>query len=71
MERGRLTSDRGLDIAPRDWDDHFVEEQVPQSTALHSRLRDRRPYRVGPRPATRSDTRRSLRKLVRPPATPV
>ena len=25
---------------PREYDEHFVEEQVPHSTALHSRLRD-------------------------------
>ena len=48
LERGRLVSDRGLDIAPAEYDEHFVEEQVPHSNALHSRLRDRASYLCGP-----------------------
>ena len=30
----------GLDLAPVEYEEHFAEQQVPHSTALHSRLRD-------------------------------
>ena len=33
---------RGSTSHPREYDEHFVEEQVPHSNALHSRLRERR-----------------------------
>jgi coenzyme F420-reducing hydrogenase alpha subunit len=36
---GRIVSSRGLDIAVAEYDEHFTEEHVPHSTALHSRLR--------------------------------
>ena len=45
---GRIVSTRGLDIAPRDYDDHFEEEHVARSTALHARIRGRDAYLVGP-----------------------
>jgi sulfhydrogenase subunit alpha len=48
LERGRLASSRGLDIEPAEYENHFVEEQIPHSTALHSRLRERGSYLVGP-----------------------
>jgi sulfhydrogenase subunit alpha len=48
LERGRLASSRGLDIGPAEYEEHFAEEQVPHSTALHSRLRGRGSYLVGP-----------------------
>jgi len=48
IERGRIVSDRGLDIVPAEYDEHFVEEHVERSTALHSRLRDRGTYLCGP-----------------------
>jgi coenzyme F420-reducing hydrogenase alpha subunit len=48
IEDGRLVSDRGLDIAPAEFTDHVVEEQIPHSTALHARIRDRGNYLVGP-----------------------
>jgi sulfhydrogenase subunit alpha len=48
LERGRLASSRGLDIGPAEYEEHFVEAQVPHSTALHSRLRERGSYLVGP-----------------------
>jgi coenzyme F420-reducing hydrogenase alpha subunit len=41
MNEGRLVSSAGLDIAPREWERHFVEEQVERSTALHARIADR------------------------------
>jgi len=47
IERGRIVSDRGLDIAPADYEEHFVEEHVERSTALHSRL-DGGTYLLGP-----------------------
>jgi coenzyme F420-reducing hydrogenase alpha subunit len=48
IESGRLISSAGLEIGPREFLDHVVEEQVPHSTALHSRLRERGNYVVGP-----------------------
>ncbi len=48
FNEGRLVSNRGLDIDIRDYDDHFVEQHVEHSTALHSVLRDRGAYFVGP-----------------------
>jgi coenzyme F420-reducing hydrogenase alpha subunit len=48
IESGRLISSAGLDIGPHEFTDHVVEEQVPHSTALHSRLAERGNYMVGP-----------------------
>jgi sulfhydrogenase subunit alpha len=48
VDRGRIVSDRGLDIAPAQFDEHVVEEQVEHSNALHSRLRARGSYLTGP-----------------------
>jgi sulfhydrogenase subunit alpha len=48
LERGRLVSSSGLDIGPGQYEEHFVEEHVPHSTALHSRLRDGGAYLCGP-----------------------
>jgi coenzyme F420-reducing hydrogenase alpha subunit len=48
IESGRLVSSGGLDLSPAEYDDHFAEEQVPHSTALHSRLRTGERYLVGP-----------------------
>jgi coenzyme F420-reducing hydrogenase alpha subunit len=48
IDAGRIVSDKGLDIAVRDYGDHFVEEHRPHSNALHSRLRERGAYFVGP-----------------------
>jgi coenzyme F420-reducing hydrogenase alpha subunit len=45
---GRLVSNRGLDIPVSAYDDHFAEEHVAHSTALHSVIRGRGPYMVGP-----------------------
>jgi sulfhydrogenase subunit alpha len=45
---GRLVSNRGLDIAVREYDQHFVEAQVPHSNALHATLRARGAYLCGP-----------------------
>jgi coenzyme F420-reducing hydrogenase alpha subunit len=48
IERGRLRSSHGLDIAPGEYEEHFSEEHVEHSTALHSRLHGVGPYLVGP-----------------------
>jgi coenzyme F420-reducing hydrogenase alpha subunit len=48
FNEGRLVSNKGLDIAVRDYEQHFVEEHVPHSNALHSVLRQRGAYHVGP-----------------------
>jgi sulfhydrogenase subunit alpha len=49
IESGRLASSSGLNIGPSEYEEHFAEEQVPHSTALHSRLRpDGRAYLCGP-----------------------
>ncbi len=48
FNEGRIVSNRGLDIAAADYDDHFDEMHVERSTALQSRLRDGTSYLVGP-----------------------
>jgi sulfhydrogenase subunit alpha len=48
IERGRIRSDAGLDLAPAEYDEHFVEEHVERSNALHSRLRTGGTYLCGP-----------------------
>ena len=49
IESGRLGSSGGLDIGPDEYEDHFAEEHVEHSTALHSRMRaDGRAYLCGP-----------------------
>jgi coenzyme F420-reducing hydrogenase alpha subunit len=45
---GRIVSSKGLDIEPREYDAHFVEDHVPYSNALHSRIRGRGAYLCGP-----------------------
>ncbi len=45
---GRIASSQGLDIAVGEYEDHFVEEQVEHSTALHARIKGRGSYLVGP-----------------------
>jgi len=48
IHEGRIVSNRGLDIARSDFLQHFSEQQVAHSNALHGRYRDGRPYLVGP-----------------------
>lgn len=45
---GRLVSNKGLDFPIEDFFDHIEEEQVEHSTSLHSRIRGRGAYHVGP-----------------------
>ena len=48
INEGRLISNKGLDISPCDYEEHFAEEHVPYSNALHSTLLERGAYFVGP-----------------------
>ena len=48
IERGRVASDRDLDIAVAEYEEHFVEEHVERSNALHSRTREGASYLCGP-----------------------
>ncbi|MFY9268370.1 MAG: Ni/Fe hydrogenase subunit alpha [Candidatus Manganitrophaceae bacterium] len=48
FNEGRIVSNKGLDIHIQDYEHHFKETQVPHSTALHSSLKDRGAYLVGP-----------------------
>lgn len=48
FNEGRLISNRGLNIAVREYEQHFVEEHVKHSNALHSVHKERGAYHVGP-----------------------
>jgi sulfhydrogenase subunit alpha len=48
LNEGRLVSNRGLDIDPAEYEDHFLEQHVKHSNALHSVVRGRGSYLVGP-----------------------
>jgi sulfhydrogenase subunit alpha len=48
IHEGRLVSNRGLDIPVREFLNHFDEEHVAHSNALHGRTQDGEPYLVGP-----------------------
>jgi coenzyme F420-reducing hydrogenase alpha subunit len=48
IQRGRIVSNRGLDLAPAQWEETFEETQVDWSNALHARVRGRGAYHVGP-----------------------
>jgi len=48
FNEGRLVSSRGLDIDIADYDNEFEERHVAHSTALHSVLKRRGAYLVGP-----------------------
>jgi coenzyme F420-reducing hydrogenase alpha subunit len=48
MNEGRIVSSAGLDIDASRYEEHFEERQVAHSTALHSVIRERGPYFVGP-----------------------
>ena len=48
IDRGRIVSNRGLDVAVPEYDEHFVEEHVEWSNALHSFLKERGSYLCGP-----------------------
>ncbi len=48
LNEGRLVSNRDIDIDIADYDTQFEERQVAHSTALHSVVKRRGPYLVGP-----------------------
>jgi coenzyme F420-reducing hydrogenase alpha subunit len=48
LNEGRIVSSAGLDIAIDEYEDTFIEEHVPHSTALHSVRRGHGAYLVGP-----------------------
>jgi coenzyme F420-reducing hydrogenase alpha subunit len=48
LNEGRLASNRGLEIDAAEYEDHFVELHVKHSHALHSVVRGRGSYLVGP-----------------------
>jgi coenzyme F420-reducing hydrogenase alpha subunit len=48
FNEGRIVSNRGLDIAANEFDEHVIEEHVAYSNALHSTLKDRGSYLAGP-----------------------
>lgn len=48
FNEGRLVSNKGLDISVHDYDNHFMEEHVQYSNALHSLRKERGAYFVGP-----------------------
>jgi coenzyme F420-reducing hydrogenase alpha subunit len=48
IDSGIPTTDRGLQFAVADFEQHILEEQVEHSTALHARLAGRSRYLAGP-----------------------
>lgn len=48
FNEGRLVSNRGLDIPLCEYENHFTEEHVPHSNALHSKTKEGGAYFVGP-----------------------
>lgn len=48
MNEGRIVSSRGLAIPAKDYEEHFYEQQVPYTNALHSFIKPRGAYLVGP-----------------------
>lgn len=48
MARGSVSSTSGLNIKVEDYDSHFEESHVPHSTALHSKIKGKGSYLVGP-----------------------
>jgi len=50
INEGRFKSSEGLDIDEMNYREHVYEKQKPYSTALHSYLKDRDSFMVGPLP---------------------
>lgn len=48
FNEGRLISSKGLDISVREFDEHFAEQHVAHSNALHCVLKERGAYFTGP-----------------------
>src|SRR5436309_2988686 len=47
FNEGRLISNKGLNISPSQYDDHFMEWHEPTSTALFSKFKERGAYLAG------------------------
>jgi len=50
INEGRLRSSEGFNINEKDYRDYIYEKQKPYSTALHSLIKDRGSFMVGPLP---------------------
>ena len=48
LNEGRLISNRGLNLDAAEYEDYFIEQHVKHSNALHSIIRGRGSYLVGP-----------------------
>ncbi len=48
FNEGRVVSNKGLNLDVQDYEQHFVEEHVPHSHALHSTIKARGAYFAGP-----------------------
>lgn len=48
FNEGRIISNKGLDISVEEYEDHFEEEHISHSTALHSILDKKTEYFTGP-----------------------
>ncbi len=48
MNEGRIASSKGIDCMQEAFDEHFQEQQVSYSNALHARVKGRGAYFVGP-----------------------
>jgi coenzyme F420-reducing hydrogenase alpha subunit len=48
LNEGRIVSNKGIDIDVSEYEKYFVEEHVEHSTALHSTIKGRGAYLVGP-----------------------
>jgi len=48
LNEGRIVSNKGLDIDASEYEDRFFEQHVKHANALHSQLRERGSYMVGP-----------------------
>jgi coenzyme F420-reducing hydrogenase alpha subunit len=48
FNEGHVVSSKRLDISAREFDEHFIEEHVPHSNALHCSMKGRGAYSVGP-----------------------
>lgn len=48
FNEGHIVSSQGIDIPVQEYPEHFVEVHVAHSTALHSRIKERDNYFVGP-----------------------
>ena len=63
FNEGRLVSNRGLDIDAADYEDHFVEQHVKHSNALHSVVRGAGLLSGRTAGAIQSELRQAARKL--------